>query len=155
MSNSKSSITDKIARKFSFCAYLLPSKKTRMFYQKGSKHLHEYLDIRKIIKRLQDLDKLKMVLLSDEQRRLFEYIPKPDVLDANNKFSLESITKYKKKAKDRKISKNFPHTMKTMIEDNDPVNKRILDCLDLKFKNNDESDRISIFRWIFLYGKYF
>ena len=37
--------------------------------------------------------------------------------------------------------------MKTMIEDNDPINKRILDCLDLKLKNNEEYDRISIFKW--------
>ena len=94
----------KMARKFSYCSYLFPSKQIRYFYQMGSKHLHEYLDIRKIIKRLQDLDKLKMVLLTEDQRRLFEHIPKPYVIDPTNKFSMESITKYKKKAKTRKAT---------------------------------------------------
>ena len=96
----------------------------------GSKHLHEYLDIRKIIKRLQDLDKLKMVLLTEDQRRLFEHIPKPYVIDPTNKFSMESITKYKKKANTRKA---------TIVINNldDPIDQRILECLNpnIKIKN--------------------
>ena len=58
----KSSANSKIAKDFSYCSYLFPSKEVRRFYQMGSKYLHEYLDIRKIVTRLQDLDKLKMVL---------------------------------------------------------------------------------------------
>ena len=68
MSILRNSVFGKITRNFSYCSYLFPSKKVRTFYQTGSKHLHEYLDIRKIIKRLQDLDKLKMILLKTKER---------------------------------------------------------------------------------------
>ena len=74
MSNFKSS---KEFLSFSFISYFFPSKQVRMFYKAGMKHLNEYLDITKIIKRLQDLDKLKMILLNDNQRRLIELMPKP------------------------------------------------------------------------------
>ena len=94
--NSKTSLSSKITRGFSYCSYLFPSKEVRMFYQKGSKYLYEYIDIRKIIKRLQDLDKLKMILLTEDQRKLFEYIPKPDVVHSVNKFSLQNINRFAK-----------------------------------------------------------
>ena len=138
---SKGSITAKIARNFSYCSYLFPSKDVRKFYEKGAKHLHEYLDIRKIIKRLQDLDKLKMILLNDDQRRLFEHIPKPQIIDMGSPFSMESINRYKARAKTRKATKNIPNTMKSLAEDKDPINKRILKCLDgnlnLNYEQND------------------
>ena len=130
VSGSTGSISAKIARNFSYCSYLFPSKDVRMFYEKGAKHLHEYLDIRKIIKRLQDLDKLKMILLNDDQRKLFEHIPKPQIIDTANVLSMESINKYKPRAKTRKTTKNILNTMKSLAEDKDPVNKRILQCLD-------------------------
>ena len=97
VTNRNSKMTTLIAKKFSYCAAMFPSKELRAFYKNGSKHLHEYLDIRKIIKRLQDLDKLKMILLNEEQRRLFEYLPKPDVVDKNKKFSLASFLIVQKK----------------------------------------------------------
>ena len=129
MVSSTGSITAKIARNFYYCSYLFPSKDARMFYEKGAKNLHEYLDIRKIIKRLQDLDKLKMILLNDDQRKLFEHIPKPQIIDTANVLSMESINKYKSKEKTKTI-KNLSNTIKSFAEDKDPVNKRILQCLD-------------------------
>ena len=45
--------------KSKFPFYLCPSKELRKFYQQGFKRLDEYLDIRKIIRRLQDIDKLE------------------------------------------------------------------------------------------------
>ena len=139
----KTSISAKIAKNFSYFSYLFPSKKVRKFYQMGSKNLHEYLDIRKIIKRLQDLDKLKMILLSEDQRILFEHIPKPDVVDSKNKFSMDSIMKFKKKMKTTS-KHNISNTMKTIAEDNDPINKRILEYLasNAKCKNEDFLDTI-------------
>ena len=138
MTSSKTSIISKIAKNFSYCSYLFPSKDVRKFNQLGSKHLHEYLDIRKIISRLQDLDKLKMILLTEDQRRLFEYLPKPDVVDSKKKFSIDSIRKHKTRVKTRKTTKTFSNTMKSMVEGNDPINKRILECLYQKIIDKQE-----------------
>ena len=125
----KSSITNSIARSFSYLGYFFPSKETRKFYQKGSQYLHEYLDIRKIIKRLQDLDKIKMILLNEDQQRLFERIPKPDVLNPKSKLFLENMNKYKyKKTKTTTISRK-PSTNNILKsnedEYNDPISKKI------------------------------
>ena len=125
------------SKNFSFLNYLFPSKELRMFYQKGAKHLYEYMDIRKIIKRLQDLDKLKIILLTKDQRKLFEYIPKPDVIDSNHLLSLESITRYKTRAKTRNSTRDVVNVIKRVTENNDPINKRILECLDLKMRNDN------------------
>ena len=121
-------MTTAIAKSFAYLAYFFPSKETKRFYNKGSQNLHEYLDIRKIIKRLQDLDKLKMILLNEDQQRLFERIPKPDVLDPKSKLSVESINKYKyKKGQSKTISRKPSNTniLKSMEEDNDPLSKKI------------------------------
>ena len=123
------------SKNFSFLNYLFPSKELRMFYQKGAKHLYEYMDIRKIIKRLQDLDKLKIILLTKDQRTLFEYIPKPDIIDSKHSFSLESIKHYKNRAKTRNSIRDVANVIKRVAENNDPINNRILECLDPKIKN--------------------
>ena len=127
----RGSVSTAIMSNFSCCNYLFPSKEVRNFYQKGAKHLHEYLDIRKIIKRLQDIDKLKMVLLSENQRRLFEYIPKPDVVDSAHKISLDSVLKYKPNLKTRKTIKDFSQEpLGNIVQENDPVDRRIFEFLD-------------------------
>lgn len=46
-------------------------------YTTALNSLHEYLDISKIMKRLQDIEKLKLVLFNENQRELFEKISKP------------------------------------------------------------------------------
>lgn len=156
VSNSTGSITSKIARNFSYCSYLFPSKDVRKFYEKGAKHLHEYLDIRKIIKRLQDLDKLKMILLNDDQRRMFEHIPKPHIIDSTNIFTMENINMYKTKEKTRNTNKNISSTMRFLAVDKDPVNKRILQYLDgnmnLKNESNEKEGNQLIFRKLFISG---
>ena len=133
MANSKISAIAKRIRNFSF-SYFFPSKEVRMFYLKGSKYLHEYMDIRRIIKRLQDLDKLKMILLTEDQRKLFECIPKPGVDDSINEFSLKSINKFKETTKTGTTSHYVKNTLRSMSIKNDPVNLRILDCIDGNLK---------------------
>ena len=124
--------------KFLCFRYLLPSKKLRDFYDKGAKRLHEYLDIRKIIKRLQDLDKLKTILLNENQRKLFEFIPKPDVLN-NIESNNNSITidfrngKVKTKMKEQTI---VPNNIIKFVQEEDPINKRIIECIDQGLKRN-------------------
>ena len=96
--------------------------------------MHEYIDIRKIVQRMQDLDKLKIVLLNENQRKMFDIIPKPDILTnphLNAKGSIENFVKFKRKAILKKedeilLPKNFQQFMK----EEDPINKRILEILD-------------------------
>ena len=133
MENLKISIANKIASSFSYCSYLFPSKDVRIFYQNGSKYLNEYMDIRKIIKRLQDLDKLKMILLSEDQRKLFEHIPKPEVVYTINKSSLDSVSEFKRKGINNGNTSNITKTIKSMIENKDPTNT-MTDRLDSNLK---------------------
>ena len=135
ISTPRNAIASKIARHFSYFGYLFPSKEVRMFYQKGSNNLHEYLDIRKIIKRLQDIDKLKIILLNENQRNLFERIPKPEVVFLTKKPSVEN--KNKRKISKKILAKYLPNNLK-MPEDNDPINKRILECINPTMNNNIE-----------------
>ena len=123
--SSSSFLRLKLMKKFSYFKYLFPTKGVRTFYKKGAENLHEYLDIRNIIKRLQDIDKLKMILLNDHQRKLFECIPKPDVVDTTNLHSLNSMLKYNKSSKiqiDQNITNGFQ-------KETDPINQRINEFL--------------------------
>lgn len=43
--------------------------------------LNEYIDLKKIIQRLQEIDKLKKIMLTDSQRFFFDKIPKPVIAD--------------------------------------------------------------------------
>ena len=123
------------------------NKNSPKITQKGSKYLYEYIDIRKIIKRLQDLDKLKMILLTEDQRKLFEYIPKPDVVHSVNKFSLQNINRFAKNLKNAKTS----NTAMKSIDKIDPINLRILDCLDANMKVEQENFGGSYYFFIYYF----
>lgn len=48
--------------------------------------INNSLDITYIVKKLQEIDKLKMILLSPDQIKLFDFLPKPNIdLNSNNK----------------------------------------------------------------------
>ena len=73
------------------------------FYQLSRKYLNEYVDLKKIINRLQDIDKLKNVLFNDQQRYFFDLIPKPEIFRKNFEkkkysFAVENILKTKIKS---------------------------------------------------------
>lgn len=114
-----------ISKKFSYFKYLFPTKEVRTFYQRGSNRLHEYLDIRNIIKRLQDVDKLKMVVLNENQRKMFEIIPKPDLADTSYQSSQSTMLKYKKSSK---IKPNIQNFIQNGVE-KDPVSQRLFTFL--------------------------
>ena len=80
---------------------------------------------------MQDIDKLKMILLNEEQRKLFEYIPKPNVFVAtsNKKFAFDNFFKYTGKAKYREATQNFSQSIRIAEEGNDPLSKKILESL--------------------------
>ncbi|KAL4494501.1 hypothetical protein ABPG72_004403 [Tetrahymena utriculariae] len=55
----------------------LQIKKKQMDY--GAKKLYHHLDIVYILKKLTEIDKLKMLLLDEQQIKLFEYLPRPKI----------------------------------------------------------------------------
>lgn len=127
------------SKKFRCFSYFFPSKESRIFYENGFKKLYEYIDIRNIIKRLQDLDKLKLVLLDDKQRKLFECIPKPDIcIKSKGRFSLDHVLKYKRNDLKR-ITTKLPFFFDAVARDkNNPVNERILNLIEPQMKKKLE-----------------
>ena len=47
--------------------------------------INNALDITYIIKKLQEIDKLKMILLSTDQIKLFDFLPKPNIDSQDSK----------------------------------------------------------------------
>lgn len=90
--------------------------------------LDEYIDLRKLIKKMQDIDKLKLILLTKSQRFFFDMIPKPQLneeIEGNNRNKLENmLTKTKLKQATKKeiidnyedISRNINEADKNMLE---------------------------------------
>ncbi|EWS73858.1 zinc knuckle protein (macronuclear) [Tetrahymena thermophila SB210] len=58
-------------------------KQKKVFIQKGLKKVSNQLDIENILKKLQELEKLKQVVLNEDQLKLFELLPRP-VLQSNS-----------------------------------------------------------------------
>ena len=98
-------------------------------------NLKEYLNIRNIIRRLQDIDKLKLVLLNENQNMLFDFIPKPGVgpKTLNRNVTVDMIHK-------RSISKReIAETLKKHnfnVDENDEVTKKILAMIDPEILSN-------------------
>ena len=143
-------IKSKIIKNLSFCKSLFPSKEIRAFYKKGSDNLHEFLDIRNIIRRLQDIDKFKMIILNENQRKKFECIPKPDLMETINRISSNSLIKSKKTRNSRITTKNFPNIH---IQEND-LNQNIMELLDSNQKSRLKSvkmEGIQILTFFYLF----
>lgn len=100
------------------------------------KNIIEYIDIKNIIKRLQDIDKLKIVLFDENQRKLFENIPKPGIGEKNNEksFLLNSIIQLKIENFSMESFDNF-----SFIFDGNPLNKRIYELIDPRLKKKIEN----------------
>lgn len=79
---------------FDYFRYLFKDcyKSKKGFMIKTSKiKVNERLDIVYILKKLVEIDKLKMLLLNDQQRRVFDYLPKPVVNYSNMRNNKQSI----------------------------------------------------------------
>ena len=109
-----------------------------MKYENSRNNLDEYMDIRKIIERSQDLDKIKKILFSDSQRFFFDLIPKPE-------FHGERLLKKKSEIftnstnKRDVIMRNYQRISESYSESDDRLMKMIDDEikreLSLKSKN--------------------
>ena len=104
------------------------------------KGLHEYMDIKNVVQRLQDFDKLKLILLNENQRKLFECIPRPNIqveLKHQNVLTLDSLIQYKNLKHQKEFRKNLFKSTKFMF-DSDPLTKKIVELLDPPMKEQLE-----------------
>ena len=92
----------------------------------GLANLHEYLDITKLIGRLQDMDKLKAIFLSEDQKILFECIPKPTIAKKSKNNPRKSKQYYQKMISTKSVK----------ITETDHITKKIIEMLDLKTRND-------------------
>ena len=93
------------------------------------------MDIRNIINRLQDVDKLKLVLLDEKQRQIFDNLPKPGIMGNSQApiksfLTMEMINKSKKNKIRRQSNIKYQ-----FLFNGDPINQRMLDMLSPSFKN--------------------
>ena len=117
-------------------SFLCPTFKKESSYGSAIKYIYEYLDIRYIIARLQDVDKLKVILLDKKQRKIFDTIPK---------FSIRGKSKTKKRETlniedmAKSGAKKIPWQLKSekyqFLFNEDPINKRLLQLMDPSAKS--------------------
>ena len=126
--------------KFSFFSLICPATTGNLVYKKALKNIYEYIGIENIIKRLQDIDKLKLILFNKEQRKFFEQLPKPGVArnisKKDSSFTIDSIVKSKR----HQINENEPFQQLKLSMENDPMNKRLYDLMESRkslTKNNN------------------
>ena len=115
--------------KFSVLSLICPKFCKDKVYDEALNNLYEYMDIHNIIKRLQDVDKLKLVLLDEDQRRVFDNLPKPGIvgrsLRSKSVFTMETINKGKRQGLRRRSKAKYGFLL-----NGDPVNQRIFNMMD-------------------------
>lgn len=133
--------------KFSLCSLVCPTITQNLVYKKALKNISEYIGIENIIKRLQDIDKLKLILFNKEQRIFFEQLPKPGIAkNLDNKdfsYTIDSIIKSKR---NQYSNDHEPFKQLKLSLENDPLNKRLFDLMETRkslIKNNPKSKRIN------------
>ncbi|CAD8156370.1 unnamed protein product [Paramecium octaurelia] len=95
--------------------------------------MEKSFDILYIIKKLHEIDKLKMILLTKEQIKLFDYLPKPTIASNPDKelkgHQYFSILK--------PLKSNFQMALEAqqaykeiLFKMHDPINKHLVDCMD-------------------------
>lgn len=112
---------------------MLPQLFHKEIYTEALDYLYEYLDIKNIIKRLQDVDKLKMVLFDENQRKLFETIPKPGLIGkstSNTSFlTMKAILLSKEPLRIATARQNYEKFL-----NGEQISTRIMQLLEPKFK---------------------
>ncbi|CAD8104035.1 unnamed protein product [Paramecium primaurelia] len=123
----------------SFCDYIpcARGKKQQLISYSMSK-INNSLDITYIVKKLQEIDKLKMILLSPDQIKLFDFLPKPNIdLNSNDKQSYFSILKPEQSELEKAIEAQTAFNNLAKFKD-DQINQHLVEFLD--------DDIISLFR---------
>jgi hypothetical protein len=131
-------------------------KKTRKeinFLDECEKIMGNYLDYLSIIKFLKEFNRLKKILFSDSQLKVFSYLPKPNISYKNNKLKMDSLyndifeddknNQYKKKGNNKnnhvQYSKIFSSYISLMGKEFQcgslkRINKRLISYMDKDMK---------------------
>ncbi len=99
-------------------------------YKKSKRLLNEYIDLKKIVDRLQDVDKLKKILLNDSQKIFFDLIPEISLSDSivrKSTINDKTITKTKLRGSNNHI---ILESYKNMVGSRMEINDKILSLLD-------------------------
>ena len=88
----------------------------------GVSSIFSQLDIKFILKKFAEIDKLKMILLNEDQYHLFEYLPKP-VIMKNAKINLNQIDKHESPRSPTKVSSFAERKSNFFIHENDFILK--------------------------------
>ena len=105
-----------------------------ILFTRSKKYLNEYVDLKKIIRRLQDVDKLKSVLFNDSERFFFDLIPKPEIIDEKIRCSFFSIINIMKKKQNLLAEDDLKTFFKNLNPKENSIEGRILSFLDEKTK---------------------
>ena len=125
-------------------------------YSKALKNIYGYMGIENIIRRLQDVDKLKIVLFDKSQRKMFEQLPKPGIAKKQSIFSEEFHFMVESDSpKSDQNEQNLEHFKQQNFhqENDDPLNKRLFEIMESRktfCKNLQKRKKIYFFS-IFLY----
>ncbi|KAL4427060.1 hypothetical protein ABPG74_021167 [Tetrahymena malaccensis] len=92
------------------CFKSISRKKKQIQY--SQELLDKHLDVMYLINKLQEIDKLKMLLLSEEQIKLFNYLPKPTIRETElfQKCSKNQVGIEKNNNNQSQIDNQFGHT---------------------------------------------
>ena len=106
-------------------------KKEVKAYKQSKKLLNNYIDLKKIIDHLQDIDKLKKVLFNDYQKFFFDLIPKPEIsiFETTRRRSLLAVNCITKKKLNKTNDEIILHNYEKLSSSNlelDKLDKRIL-----------------------------
>jgi hypothetical protein len=126
--------------KMNLCCGLSDSlKEKKDLYEKSKVALDEYLDISFIIQKLEEFEKLKLLLLSIDQLAVFNFISKDFCSMNKNKLEESIINRYKELNKDEiKLSETILKFKKNILiqsEDITEVDKKLYDLLRSDLKN--------------------
>jgi hypothetical protein len=114
-------------------------KEKKDLYEKSKLALYEYLDISFIIHKLEEFEKLKLLLLSIDQLAVFNFISKDFCSMNNNKLEESTINRYKEFNKDKiKLSETIQKFKKKILiqsEDVTEIDKKLYDLLMDDLKN--------------------
>lgn len=105
---------------------------------KGKHALEEKLDIAFLLRKLYEIEKLKMILLNENQYSLFDFLPKPTILK-NNKIDLgNSNANLKNYESDDAITKakKLYFSFKNIMKQNElsAIDQKLIDLLDENVK---------------------
>lgn len=111
------------------------------------KSINEYMDLDRIIKRLQDVDKLKLLLLDENQLKVFEMLPKPGIQGKRKLQNMKSFTLEAMVSSMKETNKIIDYTF---LLNGDKVNKKMLELMGPNFIENcvmttigDKKDKIT------------